>query len=182
MATLAPLLLSLAPLVPLAPATGPASQDGAAPDDAVVRVDERRFAAEELEDWLLQERGEVLAPFHARYVVARRAAAAADLHLPAVAVREAVEAEVHERLEGAFGGDRARWAAELAQAGRSPAGRMAERAIRLGGTATGEHGIGFGKMGHMRAEHGAAWDVMGQIKASLDPGNIMNPGKVVPQR
>ena len=57
--------------------------------------------------------------------------------------------------------------------------RMAERALALGGTVTGEHGIGFGKMGFMQAEHGDAWDVMGQIKKSLDPDNIMNPGKLV---
>lgn len=56
---------------------------------------------------------------------------------------------------------------------------MAERALALGGTVTGEHGIGMGKLGYMAAEHGAAWDVMGQIKASLDPNNIMNPGKLV---
>lgn len=59
--------------------------------------------------------------------------------------------------------------------------RMAERALRLGGTMTGEHGIGFGKLPLMAAEHGAAWGVMGQIKRALDPMNLMNPGKMVPQ-
>lgn len=59
------------------------------------------------------------------------------------------------------------------------AARMAERALRLGGTITGEHGVGHGKLAHMEAEHGAAWDVMGQIKRALDPANLMNPGKVV---
>lgn len=58
--------------------------------------------------------------------------------------------------------------------------RMAERALRLGGTITGEHGIGFGKLPLMAAEHGAAWGVMGQIKRALDPMNLMNPGKMVP--
>ncbi len=57
--------------------------------------------------------------------------------------------------------------------------RMALRAIRLGGTCTGEHGIGVGKRGYMEAEHGEGWDVMGQIKAALDPTRIMNPGKLV---
>jgi D-lactate dehydrogenase (cytochrome) len=61
-------------------------------------------------------------------------------------------------------------------------GRMAERALRLGGTITGEHGIGCGKLGYMAAEHGAAWDVMGQIKHALDPANLMNPGKMVRQK
>ncbi|NDW01043.1 FAD-binding oxidoreductase [Salipiger sp. PrR002] len=59
--------------------------------------------------------------------------------------------------------------------------RMAERALRLGGTCTGEHGVGLGKMAYMEAEHGAGWQVMGQIKRALDPQNIMNPGKLVPQ-
>jgi D-lactate dehydrogenase (cytochrome) len=59
--------------------------------------------------------------------------------------------------------------------------RMAERALRLGGTVTGEHGIGLGKLPLMAAEHGPAWGVMGQIKAALDPNNLMNPGKLVPQ-
>ncbi|HHS94852.1 MAG TPA: hypothetical protein ENK63_05915, partial [Rhodobacterales bacterium] len=36
-----------------------------------------------------------------------------------------------------------------------------ERALRLGGTITGEHGIGMGKLGYMDAEHGAAWEVIG---------------------
>lgn len=66
-------------------------------------------------------------------------------------------------------------------AARALSGRMAERALRLGGTVTGEHGIGMGKLGYMEAEHGAAWDVMGDIKRALDPSGLMNPGKVVRQ-
>ena len=69
--------------------------------------------------------------------------------------------------------------AELAEAKRL-AGRMADRALALGGTITGEHGIGMGKKGLMRAEHGEAWTVMGAIKAAMDPHNLMNPGKLVP--
>ena len=69
--------------------------------------------------------------------------------------------------------------AELAEAKRL-AGLMAERALRLGGTITGEHGIGIGKLGYMAAEHGAAWDVMGDIKRAFDPKGILNPGKLVP--
>ena len=60
--------------------------------------------------------------------------------------------------------------------------RMAERALALGGTCTGEHGVGLGKMAYMEAEHGDGWQVMGQIKQALDPKGIMNPGKLVPQR
>ncbi|MFZ5965076.1 FAD-binding oxidoreductase [Thalassococcus sp. BH17M4-6] len=59
--------------------------------------------------------------------------------------------------------------------------RMVERALDLGGTATGEHGIGMGKLGYMAREHGAGWEVMGDIKRALDPLNIMNPGKLVRQ-
>ncbi|SEW20916.1 D-lactate dehydrogenase (cytochrome) [Cognatiyoonia koreensis] len=59
--------------------------------------------------------------------------------------------------------------------------RMAERALRLGGTVTGEHGVGLGKLEYMQAEHGDAWAVMGQIKRALDPDGIMNPGKLVQQ-
>lgn len=70
---------------------------------------------------------------------------------------------------------------EIAMA-RALAHRMAERALRLGGTITGEHGVGIGKLDLMGAEHGSAWAVMGQIKRALDPQNLMNPGKMVPQR
>lgn len=60
--------------------------------------------------------------------------------------------------------------------------RIAEIAIGLGGTATGEHGIGLHKLSTMEAEHGAgALAVMGQIKQALDPLGILNPGKTVPR-
>jgi D-lactate dehydrogenase (cytochrome) len=58
---------------------------------------------------------------------------------------------------------------------------MAERALRLGGTVSGEHGIGLGKLKYMDAEHGPAWDVMTALKAALDPQNIFNPGKLLRQ-
>jgi D-lactate dehydrogenase (cytochrome) len=61
------------------------------------------------------------------------------------------------------------------------AARMAERALRLGGTITGEHGVGLGKRPYMQAEHGEAWAVMGAIKRALDPAGLMNPGKLVPE-
>ncbi len=58
--------------------------------------------------------------------------------------------------------------------------RMVARAQAMGGTCTGEHGIGIGKLKHMRNEHGdAAIEMMQAIKAALDPDNIMNPGKIV---
>ncbi len=58
--------------------------------------------------------------------------------------------------------------------------RLVLRAIRLGGTCTGEHGIGAGKRKFMTAEHGDAIAVMRRLKAALDPLDIMNPGKVLP--
>ncbi len=58
--------------------------------------------------------------------------------------------------------------------------RMVERALAMGGTCTGEHGIGLGKLKHMRREHGdGAVELMQTIKRALDPQNILNPGKVV---
>ena len=51
--------------------------------------------------------------------------------------------------------------------------------IELGGTMTGEHGIGIGKKKYMQAEHGDAYALMGVIKKAIDPQNIMNPGKMV---
>jgi len=58
--------------------------------------------------------------------------------------------------------------------------RLNQLAIALGGTISGEHGIGIGKTGYMEAQHGDALDVMRIIKAGLDPQNIMNPGKLLP--
>ncbi len=52
-------------------------------------------------------------------------------------------------------------------------------AVELGGTMTGEHGVGLGKKAYMAGEHGHAWDLMADIKRVLDPQNIMNPGKMV---
>jgi len=54
------------------------------------------------------------------------------------------------------------------------------KAISLGGTATGEHGIGLGKKQFMQSEHGQALDVMQSIKQTLDPHWILNPGKIFP--
>jgi len=69
-------------------------------------------------------------------------------------------------------------AAELKTA-KALARRMAERALRLGGTITGEHGVGMGKADLMALEHGDAWEVMARIKRALDPEGLLNPGKVV---
>ena len=57
--------------------------------------------------------------------------------------------------------------------------RLVKRAIEMGGTSTGEHGIGSGKLPYMALEHGASLDLMRQVKLAFDPKNIMNPGKVI---
>ncbi len=56
--------------------------------------------------------------------------------------------------------------------------RMVARALSLGGTCTGEHGVGMGKIKFLYEEHGDAVSVMRSIKQALDPDNIMNPGKI----
>ena len=56
--------------------------------------------------------------------------------------------------------------------------RMVARALDIGGTATGEHGVGYGKIPWVAREHGDAIDWMRAIKKALDPGNILNPGKI----
>jgi D-lactate dehydrogenase (cytochrome) len=59
--------------------------------------------------------------------------------------------------------------------------RLVERALRMEGTCTGEHGVGLGKQSSLRAELGDdMMDLMRDIKKLFDPDNLMNPGKVVP--
>ncbi|MDE2886818.1 MAG: FAD-binding protein [Gemmatimonadota bacterium] len=67
---------------------------------------------------------------------------------------------------------------ELAEA-REFGERIVEFALEMGGTCTGEHGIGMGKLAALEQEHGEGVKVMRAIKKALDPHNIMNPGKVV---
>jgi D-lactate dehydrogenase (cytochrome) len=58
--------------------------------------------------------------------------------------------------------------------------RLTERALAMGGTCSGEHGVGQGKLAYMAKEHDAAsLATMRAIKRALDPHNIMNPGKLV---
>ena len=57
--------------------------------------------------------------------------------------------------------------------------RLVMRALGMEGTCTGEHGVGYGKLDFLVAEHGEALSLMRTIKQSLDPHNLMNPGKIV---
>ena len=57
--------------------------------------------------------------------------------------------------------------------------RLVSRALEMEGTCTGEHGVGYGKIDNLFAEHGAALDIMRDLKRTIDPLNLMNPGKIV---
>ncbi|WP_282159424.1 FAD-binding oxidoreductase [Shimia thalassica] len=69
-------------------------------------------------------------------------------------------------------------AGEMASA-RQLASDVNRAALSFGGTVTGEHGVGTGKKKYMAEEHGEAYQLMAQLKQSIDPLNIMNPGKLV---
>jgi D-lactate dehydrogenase (cytochrome) len=57
--------------------------------------------------------------------------------------------------------------------------RLVERALSMGGTCSGEHGVGLGKKKFLAREHGDSLGVMRAIKQTLDPLGIMNPGKLL---
>lgn len=56
---------------------------------------------------------------------------------------------------------------------------VVEYALKRGGTCTGEHGVGVGKLKYQKAEHGAAYELMKKIKRALDPHNLFYPGKLI---
>ena len=71
--------------------------------------------------------------------------------------------------------------ADVAKA-RAFSSRLVRRALAMDGTCTGEHGVGQMKMSYMEEEHApAAIEFMRRIKASFDPQNLLNPGKILRQ-
>lgn len=69
--------------------------------------------------------------------------------------------------------------ADEVQRAKAVASRLNHLALKHGGTVTGEHGVGTGKLPYMQAEHGDAYTVMATLKRAMDPDNILNPGKIV---
>ena len=100
---------------------------------------------------------------------------AADLGLDYRVIGHAGDGNLHMNLNFAPGDVQGRNKAEAL------GGELVHKALELDGTSTGEHGIGLGKRSYLVAEHGAeAVSVMRDIKQTLDPKNILNPGKVLP--
>jgi D-lactate dehydrogenase (cytochrome) len=61
--------------------------------------------------------------------------------------------------------------------------RLIRRTLEVGGTCTGEHGVGYGKAHYLESQYGSgAVEMMRAIKQAVDPHNIMNPGKVIPSK
>ena len=65
------------------------------------------------------------------------------------------------------------------QVGHSAMKDIFEQALALGGTITGEHGVGLAKKAFLRSQIGdASYGLLKTLKRSLDPGNLLNPGKI----
>ena len=98
----------------------------------------------------------------------------AGTHLVSYYISHAGNGNVHLNIVGNKG-DQKQWdlITEISQ-------RLVSTCIELGGTATGEHGIGLGKRKYMAAEHGTSLQWMKRVKSLFDPNGILNPGKIFP--
>jgi D-lactate dehydrogenase (cytochrome) len=94
--------------------------------------------------------------------------------IPAYTFSHAGDGNLHLVFMGKTGDDK-EWAVidELNE-------RIVKKALAMGGTATGEHGVGIGKRKFMNAEHGRSLQWMERIKNLFDPNGILNPGKIFP--
>ncbi len=99
----------------------------------------------------------------------------ASYHLKAYALGHAGDGNIHLNIVGHM--EDQEFAKRLSRANEE----IVSYAISLGGTATGEHGVGIGKKRFMIQEHGEGVEVMRRIKNLLDPNGILNPGKILPQ-
>jgi D-lactate dehydrogenase (cytochrome) len=71
---------------------------------------------------------------------------------------------------------------DMVARGEAVYAKIVEKAIELGGTATGEHGVGMGKREYLEREHGpVAVDLMRRVKGAFDPNDTLNPGKIFPE-
>jgi D-lactate dehydrogenase (cytochrome) len=97
---------------------------------------------------------------------------AAKIDVPGYVFGHAGDGNIHLAFEGKTG-DNTEW--ELID---TVSQRVVFRALELGGTCTGEHGVGIGKRQFMEAEHGQSLEWMKRIKNLFDPNGILNPGKI----
>lgn len=107
-------------------------------------------------------------------LIATMKAEMAETNLACYYLSHAGNGNVHLNIAGKKG-DRQEWNLidQIVQ-------RLVQKTLDLGGTATGEHGIGLGKRKFMNAEHGSSLEWMKKIKALFDPKGILNPGKIFP--
>jgi D-lactate dehydrogenase (cytochrome) len=127
------------------------------------------------EGWDVAVIGDVVVPV-SRYpeIVARTAELSVELDVPCPCVGHAGDGNLHFLPLADPDDD------ETVERAMALNDRVVEAALGMGGTATGEHGVGLGKREFMRQEHADAVDVMCELKEVLDPTGIMNPGKVLP--
>ncbi len=121
------------------------------------------------------EIGDIVVPI-SRYTeaVAKAYALADELGVRIATFGHAGDGNLHvEMLSGKEDAREQKWAHAFNE-------RLIEWVLSVGGTCTGEHGVGIGKRQFMSAEHGASLEVMRRIKGLLDPNGILNPGKIFP--